>query len=153
MDNTYNILSGASVSGTDNGLSFFTRGTVNNSGTITGGDTGVRGEAVGTVNNSGVISATGSFGLGISIPGTGVANNFGSISGGSIGVELQNGEVTNASTGTITGGTMGLGREYAVGCRSRRPSSNWRMNCIPDQSTVPLQYNLSRRVVRIIAIS
>src|SRR5215217_2677086 len=35
--NTYNIVSGASVSGTDNGLSFYDRGIINNSGTIVGG--------------------------------------------------------------------------------------------------------------------
>jgi hypothetical protein len=108
--NTYNIVSGASVSGTNNGLVFFTSGTVNNSGTITGagtGGSGVLGEVVGTVNNSGVISATGGF-AGIFILGTGTANNSGSISGGKIGVEMQNGEVVNTSTGSITGGTDGV---------------------------------------------
>ena len=34
--NTYNVMSGASVSGTGNGLIFFDLGTVNNFGTITG---------------------------------------------------------------------------------------------------------------------
>jgi len=70
--NTYNIVSGATVSGTDNGLSFFDQGTVNNSGTITGAGaegSGVRGQVVGTVNNSGVISATGLAGASGSSPG------------------------------------------------------------------------------------
>jgi hypothetical protein len=100
--NTYNIVPGATVSGTDNGLSFFTLGTVNNSGTITGagaGGSGVRGQAVGTVNNSGAISATGLGGAGIFILGTGTVINSGQILGAQSGVRLQNGEVTNNSNG------------------------------------------------------
>ena len=51
--NTYNILSGASVTGTRDGLSFDS-GTVNNSGSITGGGSfGVSGNDDAIVNNSG----------------------------------------------------------------------------------------------------
>ncbi len=109
--NTYNILSGASITGTNFGLRFNTLGTVNNSGTITGAGTnegGVFGLVRGTVNNSGVISATGADSAGVSVFGTGSVVNSGSISGGRRGVFLQNGEVTNNSTGTITGGTNGV---------------------------------------------
>jgi len=103
--NTYNIVSGASLTGTRIGLLFDKALIINNFGTITGGSVdGVRG-TVGVVNNFGAISGARS---GVDIFGTGVVNNSGSISGGRIGVELQNGEVTNTSTGTITGGTMGL---------------------------------------------
>jgi uncharacterized protein with beta-barrel porin domain len=109
--NTYNILSGASITGTNFGLRFNTLGTVNNSGTITGAGTnegGVFGLVRGTVNNSGVISATGADSAGVSVFGTGSVVNSGSISGGRRGVFLQNGEVTNNSTGTIAGGTNGV---------------------------------------------
>jgi hypothetical protein len=109
--NTYSVVSGASVSGTNNGLSFFTQGTVNNSGIITGAGTngsGVRGQVVGTVNNFGTISATGTDGVGVLFDGTGVVNNSGSISGSGQGVRLQNGNVTNTSAGTISGNGDGV---------------------------------------------
>jgi hypothetical protein len=108
--NTYNILSGASVAGTNFGLRFDILGTVNNSGTITGAgtdDSGVFG-FVGSVNNGGVISATGANGSGIAFFGTGFVNNSRSVSGARDGIQLQNGEVTNASTGVIFGGINGL---------------------------------------------
>jgi uncharacterized protein with beta-barrel porin domain len=109
--NTYNILSGASITGTNFGLRFNTLGTVNNSGTITGAganDGGVFGLVRGTVNNSGVISATGADSAGVNFNGTGSVVNSGSISGVRQGVRLQNGDVTNTETGTITGVTNGV---------------------------------------------
>jgi hypothetical protein len=107
--NTYNILSGASVTGTNFGLRFNDFGTVNNSGTISSaGDDGVFGLVKGTVNNFGTISATGANSAGVNFNGTGFVINSGSISGVRQGVRLQNGEVTNTETGTITGVTNGV---------------------------------------------
>jgi hypothetical protein len=109
--NTYNVLGGASVSGTGNGLSFFTLGTVINSGTITGegaGGSGVLGQVNGIIHNSGRISATGLGGSGVSILGTGTVNNNGSISGTQSGVRMQNGEVINTRSGFIHGDDEGV---------------------------------------------
>lgn len=111
--NTYNVTSGASLSGTDNGLIFFTLGTVNNFGTITGAGanrSGIDGET-GTINNFGTISATGAGGVGVWINSTGFVNNSGSISGSGQGVKLENGEVTNTSAGDISGGIDGVNIE------------------------------------------
>lgn len=110
--NTYNILSGASVTGTDTGLFFNDLGTVNNFGIITGAATigGTSGGIVsvgnGTVNNAaaGVISGTGASSSGIAFFSTGLVTNFGRITGLGRGIFLQNGEVTNTSTGIIEGG-------------------------------------------------
>jgi uncharacterized protein with beta-barrel porin domain len=82
--NTYNILSGASVTGTDDGL-LLRSGIVNNFGSISAGVNSIgidAGEDV-TVHNAGTISATGAFSVGISA--------FGSA------------DVTNTRTGTISG--------------------------------------------------
>jgi hypothetical protein len=107
--NTYNILSGASITGTNFGLRFNTLGTVNNSGTITSANnSGVFGLVRGTVNNFNVISATGGNTAGVDFNGTGFVINSGSISGVNQGVRPQNGEVTNTSIGTITGGINGV---------------------------------------------
>ena len=109
--NTYNIISGASVSGTGDGLVFLTLGTVNNFGTITGAGafgSGIFGIVEGTINNFGTISATGAGGEGVFIAGSGSVNNSGSISGVHRGVHLQAGDVTNASAGNISGGTDGV---------------------------------------------
>ena len=107
IGNTYNILSGASVTGTNAGLIFNTSGTVNNFGTITGAGAanngGILGVNNGTVNNTGVISATGANSFGVLLFGTGFITNSGNISGVGGGIFLQNGEVTNTSTGTIVG--------------------------------------------------
>lgn len=107
QNNTYNILSGASVKGTAIGLRFDREVVINNSGTIEGGNSGVQGIR-GTLNNFGAISATGNFGLGVFMVGTGTVNNFGSITGVSEGVAIQNGAVANMSTGTIVGGRIGV---------------------------------------------
>ncbi|MEO8316864.1 MAG: autotransporter domain-containing protein [Bradyrhizobium sp.] len=109
--NTYNIVTGATVSGSGNGLAFFDLGTVNNSGTIVsagGNSVGILGQVRGTVNNFGTISSTGAGSAGIAFADTGVVNNFGSISGLRGGIFLQNGEVINASTGAITGASDGV---------------------------------------------
>jgi hypothetical protein len=111
--NTYNILSGASVTGTSAGLRF-DLGTVNNFGAIAGagvggsfGGGGIFG-SIGGVNNQGSISATGADSAGVNFNATGSVINSGSISGVRQGVRLQNGEVNNSSAGTIAGGTNGV---------------------------------------------
>lgn len=107
--NTYNILSGASVTGTDIGLFFNDLGAINNSGTISGAGVGNSGGIVsagnGNVNNAvaGVISGTGANSNGIAFFSTGSVTNSGRISGTARGIFLQNGEVTNTGTGTIEG--------------------------------------------------
>lgn len=105
--NTINVASGASVTGTGNGVLLFS-GTVNNSGTITAqgaSGTGIltAGSPEVIVNNSGVISATGIRGVGVFNNALGTITNSGSISGGQIGIFTQNGLVNNTETGTITG--------------------------------------------------
>jgi hypothetical protein len=84
--NTYNIVSGASLTGTRIGLLFDKALIINNFGTITGGSVdGVRG-TIGVVNNFGAISGASS---GVDIFGTGIVNNFGSITGVNDGVAVQ----------------------------------------------------------------
>jgi hypothetical protein len=116
IGNIYNILSGASVTGANAGLRF-DLGTVNNFGTITGaganaagffGGGGIVGITGGAVNNAGFISATGANSAGVKFTGFGSVINSGSISGVGEGIFLQNGEVTNTSTGTIVGGFDGV---------------------------------------------
>ncbi len=106
-NNTYNISTGASVTGTSIGLRFNLEAVINNSGTITGGNSGVQGIRA-TLNNFGIVSGTGANGIGYFMIGTGTANNFGSITGVSRGISIQNGEVVNMSTGNITGGLIGV---------------------------------------------
>ena len=111
--NTYNILSGASLAGTRFGLRFNNFGTVNNFGSITGAGPGAAGGGIfglvrGTVNNFGAITATGADSAGVNFNGTGVVINSGSIAAIRQGVRLQNGEVTNTTTGTISALTNGV---------------------------------------------
>jgi hypothetical protein len=100
--NTYNILSGASIIGTDIGLQFNNfglslkdAGSVNNNGTITGGAVGIdSGSAAATITNNGTISGTGANSVGIQNNATAVITNFGTISGTGDGLDLHNGSVT-----------------------------------------------------------
>jgi uncharacterized protein with beta-barrel porin domain len=110
--NTYNILSGASVTGAGIGLLSSDFGTVNNSGTVTGAGvlgSGISGGVHGTLNNSGVVSATGARSQGVLFTGTGMVTNSGTISGVTAGIFTANGEITNTTTGTISGGNDGVG--------------------------------------------
>jgi uncharacterized protein with beta-barrel porin domain len=107
-NNIYNIVAGAVVTGTDNGLAVSNHGTINNSGTVTGARIGIDAGVQGTLNNFGTIAATGPGGRGVFYNGTGFVNNSASIFGEGEGARLQNGEVTNNATGTIRGGTDGV---------------------------------------------
>ena len=111
VGNTYNVLSGASVTGTGTGLRFQDHGTVNNSGTITGtgaNEGGVFSATNGVVNNLGQISGTGANSDGVTSFSVGDVTNSGGINGVRFGVNVQNGQVTNTNTGTIVGGTDGV---------------------------------------------
>ncbi|MBX9647467.1 MAG: hypothetical protein K2X57_10465, partial [Xanthobacteraceae bacterium] len=111
--NTYNILSGASLTGTANGL-VFDRGTVNNVGSIaTGGSSGIVGSTDAVVNNSGTVSTTGANGNGIISPSLHVLNSGTISANGASGRALDGGgggvdDITNS--GVITAnGTNGIG--------------------------------------------
>jgi hypothetical protein len=111
--NTINVLSGASVTGSVNGLRF-NDGTVNNSGTISApADQGVaiRGQDSATVTNSGTIS-TGVSGVGI-LANTAILINSGTISvgtSGAVGIFANTtATVTNFSSGRILAGVGGTG--------------------------------------------
>ena len=82
--NTINVLPGASVTGTVNGL-IFNGGTVNNSGTISGRTAIDAGNGTSTVNNAGIISAT----------DTGLPGRH------AIGISGGNGTLTVINSGTI----------------------------------------------------
>ena len=100
---TINVLSGATVTGTNDGISVNTNNVINNSGTITGGDNGVNIGSGTVVNNvSGTISGTGPLSVGVSI-GDGTVINFGAISGAIRGINALTGTITNYGTVTSTG--------------------------------------------------
>jgi Autotransporter beta-domain len=108
--NTYNILSGASVTGTVTGLAF-SRGTVNNSGTIAAGLAAVAGSNDAVVNNAGVISADGLRGFGVNAVSIHVTNTGRIEASGEGGTALGGGAQNNAfaavinrASGVITGG-------------------------------------------------
>ena len=106
--NTYNVLSCASVLGTNIGLTF-SAGTVNNSGDILGGQAGISAGNTATVNNSGSILGTGANSAGISAGTAATVNNSGSISGtgaNSVGIGATTATVNNA--GIISGGQIGV---------------------------------------------
>jgi outer membrane autotransporter protein len=102
--NTYNILSGASLTGTQVGLALQS-GIVNNFGAIsaTGADgVGIlAGEDV-TVHNAGAISAIGRDSFGILTEGSATVINAGTISGGEAGI-LSDAATNVVSSGRISG--------------------------------------------------
>jgi hypothetical protein len=111
IGNTYNIVAGASVTGTLNGL-VFNAGSVNNAGAVSaGGIFGVLGGADAIVNNSGVISANGANAVGIAAFSFHV-NNSGTIEANGVDGNAVRGSASNdiINTGTISAnGTRGVG--------------------------------------------
>jgi hypothetical protein len=112
--NTYNIQTGASVSGTDTGLQFH-NGTVNNFGIVTAtglGGGGIVGNASVTVTNFGAISATAVNGSGVISNGAATVTNSGTITGGTgssaYGI-LGEDAVRVINSGTISAGADGSG--------------------------------------------
>jgi hypothetical protein len=104
-DNVYNIVAGASVTGTALGLRFL-GGTVNNAGAIQG-MTGIEGSFV-TLNNSGTIYASGANDTGVWSLAMASITNSGMISAVKDGLFLQNATVVNTATGVMAGGDRGL---------------------------------------------
>jgi hypothetical protein len=112
--NTINVETGASVTGTNVGItgngfafgSFSEANTVNNFGVISGA-TGIIGQS-GILNNKLGATVSGTSGAGFEILSQGTVANAGTISGTTQGVDIQNGTVTNTSTGTISGGVEGV---------------------------------------------
>ena len=106
--NTYNVLSGATVTGVVDGL-IFDRGTVHNFGSITG-DIGIFANSSANVTNesTGVISGGGD---GILATTTATVHNSGTISASAGGFGILSGssaDVTNERTGVISGGADGI---------------------------------------------
>jgi hypothetical protein len=113
--NTYNVQTGATVSGTADGLRFLS-GTVNNSGlvTATDGSAGILSDNNMTVSNSGTISATADGGTGIFSNGTATVTNSGTITGGGTGegVGIDGvGAVKVVNSGTIS---VGAGDSFGI---------------------------------------
>ncbi len=104
-DGTINVLSGASVTGTDSAIDVEHRGTVNNAGSIAG-SRGVFSDIATIINNSGSIVGTANSGV-FSLA-SGDVNNSGTISGATNGINVHNGAIVNLSGGTITGAIYGV---------------------------------------------
>jgi len=111
--NTYNVLGGASVTGSDNGITFI-RGTVNNSGNITA--TNAAGDAIFATDS---VTLTNNAGASIFGTDNGVhaffgatIRNAGSIAGGAFAIDLSNGVLsgdgTISNSGSITSGDIGI---------------------------------------------
>ena len=108
--NTINVQSGASVTGSVNGLQFNKDGTVNNRGTITAGagGNGIRASDSTTVNNFGTITA-GAGGAGIISNGISSVFNSGTITAGTGGFGILGVTASVFNSGTIRAGTGGIG--------------------------------------------
>lgn len=111
--NTYNILTGASVTGSDNGITFV-NGTVNNFGSITATNATADGifaaDSVTLNNNAGAAI----FGqdIGIRAVKNVTLNNAGVVSGGTYGISGGNVTVNNA--GTVAGGLRAIAASDAI---------------------------------------
>jgi uncharacterized protein with beta-barrel porin domain len=104
--NIYNVLAGASVTGTANGIDF-NHGTVNNSGTISAGFFGLSANLFVTLSNSGTISASDAFGTAVGAFGYDVTNTGTIIATGDNGRAIKGGlggnTVNNFGTISATG--------------------------------------------------
>ncbi len=113
--NTYNIVAGASVTGSNTGL-IFSRGVINNSGTISGNASfGVFGNNDAVVNNSGTISANGANATGVSSLSLHVTNS------GTIEANGINGVALNGFDGIsdlINAGTISANGASGTGISS-----------------------------------
>jgi uncharacterized protein with beta-barrel porin domain len=103
--NTYNIVAGATLSGTDLGLKFL-GGTVNNDGFIYGAS-GIEGAFV-YLNNTDTISSSSTSGTAVFSGADARITNSGTITATQDAVFIQNGEVINSASGLITGGFRAL---------------------------------------------
>jgi hypothetical protein len=107
-NNTYNIQSGATVTGDNFGVVFGTGATFNNSGTITGtGASGINGNDA-TITNTSIGVITGNNGITLvtlNLDNAGQVLGPGA-NGGAISARTVN--VTNRSTGTISGVLFGI---------------------------------------------
>jgi hypothetical protein len=111
--NTYNIVAGASVTGSLVGLNF-SQGTVNNAGAILGtGGFGILADTANVINSSTGAISGGS--IGISATTAIVHNNAGKISGSlDTGIFGGSVDVTNMSTGHVSGGANGIAATTAA---------------------------------------
>ena len=101
---TIEVLSGASVTGTDDGIDLRDNATIDNAGAVSGGDFGIIALDDLSVTNSGLISGVVD---GINASDNVSVTNSGSISGASRGVDVINdGRVINS--GSISGGAVGV---------------------------------------------
>jgi hypothetical protein len=102
---TVNVLPGATVTGTNFGLSLGNNITVGNSGSIAGNFRGIQAGTITSLNNSGFITGTQT--AGISAATIGSLSNSGSITGSIVGVNAVT--ITSLSnSGSITGSIAGV---------------------------------------------
>jgi len=108
---TVNVLSGATVTGTDFGIWLRSDATIHNFGSITGGAHGIRADTITSLSNSGSISGGSNNGISSIGPlGIGTLTNSGSITGGINGISaITIGSLTNS--GLIAGGGL---LDYAI---------------------------------------
>jgi uncharacterized protein with beta-barrel porin domain len=109
--NTYNIVSGATVTGTHIGLDFGGNATINNSGTISGDDFSIGADTGNVViNNSGSITTTSSGGLAYAGNVTNATiTNSGTISAlGANAIALGSDSMVVVNTGSILAGNIAI---------------------------------------------